>query len=474
MLSRSSININDLTHIHVVGRSIVRNGFCWQASSRIVDFTDFLFLTFFDTLRNRVDRSRNVVDITDRTIWRYSKAVLVVKTICLNLVAKFSPVSSTWDKDIFEEFFNAVWFWNKLACNILVKVASLSIVWFFKVVEGDTTFTRNIVWLNQGPVVHEHEVDACKFNRLRRSIFNQLLGKVAVKSHGTKTKGVSLAISMVDSRNSYDVWTICNESKGANHSTDRTTKVRWSHHVDHVGWTKVTWYVCSHLKKFLSIVDQAWFLNLKNLRAQVTHDNLTINRICTVSRINVDDIRVARLLLQFRDFSFQITRLDFCLTDVWICDQFIVFFSDVDVVEWHTVFFFYRVRAEEIHFFIFTSQFVEFIWYYDTEWEGLYTNFFISIFFLSWKKGDDIWVKDVEVDNTSTLTLPQLVRVREAVFEEFHNWYDPRSCSFITFDRCTSFTKVAEGNSHTTTDTWKLKSWVDRTSDRVHIISYLD
>ena len=279
---------------------------------------------------------------------------------------------------------------------------------------------------------------------------------------------------MVNRRHSHDVRTICNESKSTNHSTDRTTKVRWGHHVNYVSWTKITWNVRPHLKEFLSIVDQAWFLNLKNLRAQVTHDNLTINRICTVSRINVDHIRVARLLLQFRDFSFQITRLDFCLTDVWICDQFIVFFSDVDVVEWHTVFFFYRVRAEEVHFFIFTSQFVEFIWYNNTEWEGLNTNFFIGIFFLSWKEGDDIWVKDVEVDNTSTLTLPQLVWIREAVFKKLHNWYDTRSCSFIALDRSSSFTKVAEGNSHTTTDTWKLKSRVDRTSDRVHIICDLN
>ncbi|CIV59267.1 Uncharacterised protein [Streptococcus pneumoniae] len=117
----------------------------------------------------------------------------------------------------------------------------------------------------------------------------------------------------------------------------------------------------------MSIVDQAWFLNLKNLRTQVTHDNLSINRICTVSCIDVDYIRIARLLLQFRDFSFQIPRLDFCLANIWICDQFIVFFSNVDVIEWHTVFFFYRVRAEEVHFFIFTSQFVEFIRYYNTK-----------------------------------------------------------------------------------------------------------
>ncbi|CKX19489.1 Uncharacterised protein [Mycobacterium tuberculosis] len=32
----------------------------------------------------------------------------MVKTIFLNLVAKFSPISNTRDKDIFEEFFNTV------------------------------------------------------------------------------------------------------------------------------------------------------------------------------------------------------------------------------------------------------------------------------------------------------------------------------------------------------------------------------
>ena len=319
MFSSSSVNINHLTHIHVVGRSVVRDSICWQTCSWVVDFTDFLLLTFFDTLCNRVDRSRNVVDVADRTIWSNSKTVLVIKSICLNLFAKFSPISSTWNKDIFEEFFNTVWFWNKFTSYILVEVASVSIIWFFKVVEGDTTFAGDIVWFYQGPVVHKHKVDASEFNRLSWSIFDELLGKVTMKPHGTKTKGVSQTVSVVDSRDSYDVWTICNESQSTNHSTDRTTKVRWGHHVDHVGWTKVTWDVCSHLKEFLSIVDQTWFLNLKNLRTQVTHDNLSINRIRTVSRIDVDYIWIARFLLQFRDFRFQITRLDFCLADIWIC-----------------------------------------------------------------------------------------------------------------------------------------------------------
>ena len=83
-------------------------------------------------------------------------------------------------------------------------------------------------------------------------------------------------------------------------------------------------------------------------------------------------------------------------------------------------------------------------------------------------------MEDVKVYNPSTLALTKLVRVWEAIFEKLHNWYDTRSSTLISFDRSSSFTKVAEGNSYTTTDTWKLKSRVDRTSDRVHIICYLN
>ena len=398
----------------------------------------------------------------------------MVKTICLNFSTQFCPILSTWDKDIFKEFFDAIRFWYKFSSRVLIKVSTIGIIRFFEVVEGNTTFARNVVWFYESPVVHEHEVDARKLNRLRWSVFDQLLGKVAMKSHGSKTKGMRQFISVVNSWNGYDMRAICNEGQSTNHGTNRTTKIRWSHHVNYVGWTKVTGDVCSHLNKFLGIVDQAWFLNLKDLWTQVTHDDFSINRVCPVSSINVDYIWIARFLLQFRNFSFQITCLNFSLADIWISNQLIVFFSDVDVVKWYSVFTFHRVWAEEVHFFILTRQLVELVWHDDPKWESLHPNFFISIFFLSWKEGDDVWVEDVEVNHPSPLALSQLVRVREAIFEEFHNWNHSRSGSFIPFDWCSSFTKVAERNPNPTTDTRQLKGRVDGTSDRIHIIGYLD
>ena len=128
MLSSRSIDIDDFTHIHVVGRSVVRNGFRRQSCCRIVDLPDFLLLAFFNPLCDWVDRSRYVIDVADRTIWCDSQAVLVVKTICLYFITEFSPVFCTRNEDIFKEFFDAIRFWYKFSGCVLIKVATVGIV----------------------------------------------------------------------------------------------------------------------------------------------------------------------------------------------------------------------------------------------------------------------------------------------------------------------------------------------------------
>ena len=65
-------------------------------------------MTFFDTLCNWVDRSRNIINVTDRTIRRYSKTVLVVKSICFNFITKFSPIFCIRDEDVFKDLLTSV------------------------------------------------------------------------------------------------------------------------------------------------------------------------------------------------------------------------------------------------------------------------------------------------------------------------------------------------------------------------------
>ena len=135
----------------------------------------------------------------------------MVKTICLNYRTQFCPILSTWDKDIFKELFDAIRFWYKFSSRVLIKVSTVGIVWFFKVVEGNAPFARDVVGFYESPVVHEHEVDAGELNRLRWSVFNQLLGKVAVKSHCSKSERMRQFISVVNSWNGHDMRAICNQ-----------------------------------------------------------------------------------------------------------------------------------------------------------------------------------------------------------------------------------------------------------------------
>ena len=83
-------------------------------------------------------------------------------------------------------------------------------------------------------------------------------------------------------------------------------------------------------------------------------------------------------------------------------------------------------------------------------------------------------MEDIEVNNSSSLTLPQLVRVGEAVLKEFHNRHNARCSSFITLDRGSSFPQIAEGNTDPASDTRQLQGRVNGAADWVHIICYLD
>ena len=106
---------------------------------------------------------------------------------------------------------------------------------------------------------------------------------------------------------------------------------------------------------FLGIVDDARCLNLKDLRTEVGHDNLAIHWIVAVNSVNVDDVRITRLLLELGNFCLQVAGLDLGLANLWIGHQFIILFSNVNVAKWHTIFQLDGVWAEEVHIFILTS-----------------------------------------------------------------------------------------------------------------------
>ena len=176
-----------------------------------------------------------------------------------------------------------------------------------------------------------------------------------MKSHGTKTDGVCPLITRLDRRYCRNVRMIGHIGQSACHGADRTTKIRGFHEVDDVGRAQVTRHIGPHLNIFLGIVDDARCLNLKDLRAEVGHDDLAIHWIMAVNGVNVDDVRITRLLLKFGNFCLQVAGLDLGLANLWIGHQFIILFSNVNVAKWYAVFQFNRVWTEEVHIFVFTS-----------------------------------------------------------------------------------------------------------------------
>lgn len=79
--------------------------------------------------------------------------------------------------------------------------------------------------------------------------------------------------------------------QSACHGADRTTKIRGFHEVDDVGRAHGYKTHRSPFEHIPGIVDDARCLNLKDLRAEVGHDDLAIHWIMAVNGVNVDDVR---------------------------------------------------------------------------------------------------------------------------------------------------------------------------------------
>ncbi len=159
--------------------------------------------------------------------------------------------------------------------------------------------------------------------------YNELLGKVAVCSPMADRKEVWACIFPVNFVGTADMCELCVTKVRANPIADierkksgevimLTTCVEPRLHETSV-----------HLNEFLSISLIACGSYLKRISEHKLLINLSIETGCMVSRIYVDYIRIARLLLQFRDFSFQIPRLDFFLANIFGCDHNSSFFCNV-------------------------------------------------------------------------------------------------------------------------------------------------
>ncbi len=117
------------------------------------------------------------------------------------------------------------------------------------------------------------------------------------------------------------------------HSSDGFSKVRRSHHVDNAVEPKL------HDTSVPGEDTRQHHQRLGSCTCRISeqgyHDDFTATDE-TVGRINVYDIRIARSLLSLEILASNHYILS-SLSDIWISDQFIVFFSDVEVGKWHTV-----------------------------------------------------------------------------------------------------------------------------------------
>ena len=170
---------------------------------------------------------------------------------------------------------------------------------------------------------------------------------------------------------------------------------------------------------------------------------------CCNLEISVSKSRA--LILVLRIFGWQPTHL---------------FFQWCRWVKWYSVFTFHRVWAEEVTF-LHSYAPTRRTYFGTTTPVRVFTRTFHRIFFLSWKEGDDVWVGR-RWGPPQPLGVVPLVRVREAIFEEFHNGTTPEAAP-SSFDWCSNFTKVAERNQphHRYRDSWRAEL-MERRSHSYH------
>src|SRR5699024_7045144 len=102
-------------------------------------------------------------------------------------------------------------------------------------------------------------------------------------------------------------------------------------------------------------------------RAEIRHRDAPLNWVGVVDVIFEDHVGIARLKLQLCNGLEEIARLDLGLFDPWIINHFVVLLSHRDFTERHIIDPFDLIWAEEVHWYIFLSQYKSDIRYYDTK-----------------------------------------------------------------------------------------------------------
>ena len=118
-----------------------------------------------------------------------------------------------------------------------------------------------------------------------------------MQAHGTEADGVSFLVSLGNRRHHVDVGVIRHIGQCTGHAFHRATEIGAVHQIDDISGAEVTRNIGAKHFVFLAAIDYRRSLYLQDFRAEIAHDDLTVDWIVFVSRVDIDDIRVAGFLL---------------------------------------------------------------------------------------------------------------------------------------------------------------------------------
>ena len=210
--------------------------------------------------------------------------------------------------------------------------------------------------------------------------------------------------------------------------------------------------------------------NLEDLRAQVRHRDLALDRVRRVHGVLEDNVRVPGFELDLGKGLEERAGVDLRFADALVIDHLAVLLAHGDLREGHAVDPFDVVGAEEVHVLVVLRQLERDVRDDDAEGERLDADLLIRVLTLGVEEAQDVRVVGVEVDGSGALARAQLVGVGEGVLEELHDGVDARGLVLDSLDRGAELAQVRQVEGDAAAALGQLERGVDAAGDRLHVV----
>ena len=355
--------------------------------------------------------------------------------------------------------------------GVLVEELTRRVLRLLETLEVRAALDRDAVRRPQCVIQHGVEVDVGEVDALFGAVVDPLARQVAVQIHLPQADRVRVVVALLDRRHRPDVGLIAHRGQCPDRHLDGLREVRRVHRLGDVQRAEVARNVLAHLGVGQILVEHRRRGHLQDLRAQVAMGDLALDRVGTVHRVLVHDVRVTRLELQLGQRLEELARLDLRLADPRVVDHLVVLLGHRDVGE--------RPRRRHARrrtartgtcprCFLASSNVMS--GNHHTEAQRLDADLLVGVLALGVQEAVDVGVMRVQVHRTGTLPCTELIGVGERVLQQLHDRNDTRALVLDVLDRRAVLTNVGQQQGNTAAALGQLQRRVDRAPDGLHVV----